>query len=75
MLNPGVTQAYPGPSIVKLDKTHQVDIVGGGVVIGGPLTIKFQEVMLRYPEPGEDDVVFGMEDLADLAKKYLGWGR
>lgn len=39
-----------------------------GVVTGGPLTIKFQDLMLRDPEPGEDDVVFGIEDLANLAK-------
>lgn len=67
MPDPGVTPAYLSPSIVKLDKTHHVDIVGG-VVTGGPLTIKFQDVMLRDPEPGEDDVVFGIEDLANLAK-------
>ena len=65
--SPRVTRADSGPSVVGLKKNHQVDIVAGDVA-GGPLIIKFREAMLRDPEPGGGDVVFGVQGLAGVAR-------
>jgi len=74
--NPQATQDRPNGSRTSLTRTQKITIVsplGSGAVATAPLSLNFNKIFLRDPDPakGEKEIVFSKEELEENFAQHV----